>query len=279
VTHFRGFVRLVLFVSFLFSLLVSVEAVAHEAETNAKTIEDGEVLSLNIAHFHIPPLMHTAIDGSFSGTMGETVKILCKEAKLNCFFENKPLKRSYRALERGDLDALITIDAGQFNDCCVASKWFSPWAAGIFSFSPFRNVPEKEEDMYGRKIILVHGMQSPYLFMPNLDKLSRQGKIDVAKAQDIKTAVGMFEKKRAPYLWGSDDFNWYFYRMDTGQERVFTEIVTKPVVIWVQKSKIKALKRLNKAFDNLHRQRLLNNKHLLVDKLMKQKYREAPFEQ
>jgi len=234
--------------------------------------------TLIIASFPFPPLLHATQDGNFSGTMGETVKMMCEEAKLRCIFKVVPLKRAHHELESGSVDALITIKVDRFHTCCRPSKWSSPWAAGFFANDQIDIVPTKPNEVKGHSIILVQGMQSPYLFMPDLEQWEDQQEIRVSRASSIAAATRMFNVKRAPLLWGSDDFNWYFEKINSTVERTFTPLLVKPVVVWVRNSKSALLDKLNQAYQRMQFKSLLNEKNLLIPSLMKERYLDAPFD-
>ena len=204
-------------------------------------------LPVKILSFPIPPLLHNTADGDFSGTLGETVKALCEAQNLACSFSVLPLARAYLQLRNGSGDALITLNFGQFKKCCSTSAWASPWSAGFFSSSSSMIIPETPKDLLGTSIIAVNGMKSPYLFAPNLDEMVARKELSLFSARDISTAVSMFIGKRAPLLWGSDDFTWYFEKIDNNADYIFTPRVTAPVVIWVRKEKQEILRRLNQA--------------------------------
>lgn len=165
--------------------------------------------TLTIASFSFPPILHEGVNGEFSGTMWETVKMLCETADLNCNFEIVALKRAYHRIRSGDVDALVTINIGQLKDCCLASDWSSPWSAGFFSTTAKENIPDSQEDLQGKTLIVVNSMKSPYLFAKDLDTMSDESRLTLYKAPHILSAVKMFLKNRAPLLWGGDDFKWY----------------------------------------------------------------------
>ncbi len=233
--------------------------------------------SLKIASFPIPPLLHESVNGTFSGTMGETVKVLCEEAKINCTFQIVPLKRAYRYLEQNHVDSLITLNAGQFNDCCIPSQWMSPWAAGFFANKSLDPIPQTPTDTLGHSLIVVNGMRSPYLFIPELEKWAKEKKVKLSVAKDIYSATRMFANERAGLLWGSDDFNWYFDKIGTSAKTNFLPLIVKPVVVWVRKEKQPLLAELNKAYRSLIDQNKLDRKNLLIPELMRRRYIDAPF--
>ncbi|MBE7637893.1 hypothetical protein GUA87_13635 [Sneathiella sp. P13V-1] len=203
---------------------------------------------------------------------------ICENAEIMCEVQVVPLSRAYQMVRKGVADALITLDFGQLKDCCTASKWFSPWSAGVYSYVPYRESPSKEEDMFDQHLLVVNGMKSPYLFMPNLDQNAKENKIRLSKAKDIKTAVSMFLKGRVPNLWGSDDFRWYMDRMGNNRKLSFTPLVTKPIVLWVNNSRADLLEKFNHAFKNLADAGMFDGKYLLREDVMKTHYKDAPFE-
>jgi len=215
--------------------------------------------------------------GEFSGTMGETVKEICKRAEINCEFNIVPLKRAYELLKNKKTDGLITIKVGQFNECCIASKWASPWAAGFFSHQPIETIPQRPNEVIGRDLIIVNGMRSPFVFMPNLEKWKKDKKINFFNAPDINIATKMFNAGRAELLWGSEDFNWYFSKQEDSQKRNFLPLIVKPVVIWLRKENQHLMEPLNQAFYEMLNDGTLNRKHLLINEMMSQRYIDAPY--
>lgn len=231
-----------------------------------------------ISSFPFPPLLHEAEDGSFSGTLGETVKYICERAAFDCEFKVEPLKRSYANLRVGKVDALITLDLGQFNECCLPSRWISPWSAGFFSKGPVDNIPDVPKDLVGRSFIVVNGMRSPYSFMPRMDDLAETGVIELFRAQNIKSAVQMFVRDRSPLLWGGEEFKWYINKLDPDMGYTYKSLFTKNVVLWVRNDHKEFLKEFNKAFDLVRKEELLTSDGKLVPVLMNQRYKDAPME-
>ena len=256
------------------SLLLSGHSVQAEHVENVDPLKPVTILS-----FEFPPLLHTARSGEFSGTMGETVKMLCEEAGLICRFRVVPLKRAYQELRNDRGDALVTIDLGQFNKCCLASKWAAPWSAGWFSMPEHKRIPANQEELEGEAVIVVQGMKSPYSFAPKLDEMAKRQKLSMFKATDIATSVGMFIHGRAPLLWGGEDFRWYFRKIDPQAKFVYTPRMTIPVVIWMRKERSKALERLNRAYQLMIEKRMIGENGLLEPSLMGERYQDAPFGQ
>lgn len=228
---------------------------------------------LIIASFLFPPLLHSAQGKSFSGTMGETVKYICKYAKISCEFEIVPLKRAYVELTRGHADALITLDLGQFKDCCSTSTWYAPWSAGLFAANS-NNIPEKAEQIYGKGLIVVNGMRSPYSFLPNLDALAENGTIKLHKALEISSAVLMFQQRRADLLWGGEDFKWYLKKLTPNKEYHYKPLMRKNVVLWTQNYKQETLRRFNEASIELMEQNIIGPDGLLIPEIMSIYYKE-----
>jgi hypothetical protein len=233
---------------------------------------------LVIGSFPFPPLLHTTEAGTFSGTMGETVKMLCKEANLKCQFRVAPLARVYQEVRTGKIDALITLDLGQFHKCCILSQWHSPWSAGLFSSLPLKKTPATPEGMLGQSLIVVNGMRTPYSFMPDLDKWATERKIHLSTARDIPTSVKMFTRNRAPLLWGGEDFKWYINKINPTMRFIYKPLMTKNVALWIRKDKREIANQLNAAFDQLVRKSLLTESNLLNKTLMDKHYVDAPFD-
>lgn len=243
----------------------------------AHTAQGPEQDTITIVSFSFPPILHATETGAFSGTMGETVKMLCEAANKKCNFRVVPLKRAYEQVRSGDADAMITINVGQLKDCCVPSDWSSPWSAGLFSSNGREAIPKTQEDLIGRSLIVVTGMKSPYFFAKDLDQMSADRSMTLFKAPKILSAVKMFLKRRSPLLWGGEDFKWYIEKLDKQAKYEFKPLFTKPVVVWVRRDKPAILARLNRAFEILSGTNALNRKNLLNPSLMKQRYIDAPF--
>ncbi len=258
----------------LFVALIFMAAAPHAIADQDHTKEGRK--TVRIVSFSFPPILHYSEEGEFSGTMGETVKMLCEASELDCGFDVVPLKRAYDQLKSGTADALITINVGQLKDCCIPSEWSSPWTAGFFSSNGEGAIPTSEEELIGKKIITVIGMKSPYAFAKNLDQMSADDLVSVLKAPRILSAVKMFLSGRAPLLWGGEDFKWYIGKLDSDAQYVFKPLFKKPVVVWVRKDKPEILRRLNHAFSDLRKNGSLGDGNLLNPSLMKKHYVDAP---
>ena len=179
--------------SFIFVLLLGVSFFAPSPAIAAKA---SSPLVVSIESFSFPPILHASESGEFSGTMGETVKALCKAGDMICNFTVVPLKRAYQHIKKGQSDALITINVGQLNECCIPSEWLSPWTAGFFSTAGLSAIPKTPEELSGKSLIVVQGMKSPYLFAKELDKMSEDKRLDLHKAPHILSSVKMFLANR-----------------------------------------------------------------------------------
>ena len=232
---------------------------------------------ISIVSFSFPPILHETSSGGFSGTMGETVKMLCETANIKCEFRVVPLKRAYQQLRAGDADALITINIGQLNDCCIPSDWASPWSAGFFSSAGEAAIPKTQEDLKDKSLIVVTGMKSPYSFAPALDQMATDRTLTLFKAPKILSAVKMFLKQRAPLLWGGEDFKWYLEKLDKNANYIFKPKMEIPVVTWIRRDKPEVLAHLNRAYEILSGTGTLDKKNLLIPSLMERRYVDAPF--
>lgn len=255
--------------------LSSISLLLFAGSSHAASENDSKP-DLVIGSFPFPPLLHTAEGGEFSGTMGETVKYLCAEAGLRCAFRVAPLARVYKEVRNGKVDALITLDLGQFNDCCQLSLWHSPWSAGLFSSLPEGETPSAPDTLLGHSLIVVNGMRSPYSFFPNLNQWSADKKVNLSVARDIPTSIKMFTRGRAPLLWGGEDFRWYIDKIEKDARYSYHPLLTKNVAVWVRKDKRDLTAKLDRAFVTLLRRDELNEQNLLKDPLMKQRYIDAP---
>ncbi len=260
-------ISLCLLSSFSLLLLTSASLMASEEDSKPDLV---------IGSFPFPPLLHSTESGDFSGTMGETVKYLCAEAGLRCSFRVAPLARVYKEIRNGKVDALITLDLGQFNDCCQLSLWHSPWSAGLFSSLPVGETPSVPNALLGHSLIVVNGMRSPYSFYPRLKQWAADKKVSLSVARDIPTSIKMFTRGRAPLLWGGEDFSWYIDKIEKDAHYSYHPLLTKNVAIWVRKDKRDLTAKLDRAFVSLLRRDELNEQNLLKESLMKQRYIDAP---
>ncbi|SCA57107.1 conserved exported hypothetical protein [Candidatus Terasakiella magnetica] len=235
-----------------------------------KTPDDSFV----IGTFSYPPLLHKGKDGAFSGTLGETVKLICEKAALNCRFKILPLKRVYQELRGGKVDALVTLDLGQFPKCCLISKWRSPWAAGLFSTLPANEIPKIEKEIYGKKLIVVNGMRSPYSFLPEMDKLAKEGKIKLYVSKHVSSSANMFAKGRAELLWGGEDFTWHLKKIAPHMAYNFRPLLKKNVVLWARKEHQGILDKFDEAVAQLRTEQTIGEDGKLHPDLMAQTYQE-----
>lgn len=268
----QDFALILSFVVGLAMLLILTSPVAV-----ASQIAKGDTVT--IVSFSFPPRLHTTASGEFSGTVGETVKMLCEAAKLDCNFRVVPLKRGYQQIQTGDADAIITINLGQLTDCCIPSDWASPWTSGFFSSSDARVVPKTQEELNGQSLIIVTGMKSPYLFAKDLEQMEKDQSVTLLKAPKILSAVKMFLENRSPLVWGGEELKWYIDKLNKGAKYAFKPLLERPIVLWVRKDKPEILASFNKAYETLFQAKSFNQKNLLVPSLMKQRYVDAPFKE
>jgi hypothetical protein len=255
---------------FLFSCLVLQITLS-----NVTWAADQKIVKL--VTFNYPPLFHLSKDRRFSGTVGETVKYMCEKANLTCEIEVLPFKRAYQKLDNKLVDGIITIKVDRFKECCIHTDWETPWTAGFYAHKPINEIPQTPTDILGQSLIVVAGMRSPYAFMPNLDQWREEKKIKVFKSANTQLATRMFLSERAPFLWGSEDFNWYFNKMAPGKEFSFLPLVARPVVVWFQKDRPDLKDAFDQLLPEMEANEIFSSKKLLNDQLMDQRYLDAPF--
>jgi len=264
--------RCAFFSALLFSLSFLASAPSFAVDSTSPQV-------VTIDSFSFPPLLHENENGEFSGTMGETVKMICKAGEMLCNFSVVPLKRAYFRINEGQSDALITIDVGQLKECCIPSDWSSPWTAGFFSSTGIDAIPEVPEELQGKSLIVVQGMKSPYLFAEKMDKMAEDKLLLLYKAPHILSSVRMFLAGRAPLLWGGEDFKWYIKKIDAEAKFDFMPMIELPVVIWVNKNKPEVIRRFNQAFIKLKELKILDKNFLLQPQLLDELYLDAPLPQ
>lgn len=235
-------------------------------------------IEVHIGTFELPPLYHTSVSNDLSGTIGETVKELLKIGNMSYRLSMWPVKRAYRNIEIGKSEILITGRHARFNESATSSDWFSPLTSGVFSEKPLSEIPKNEQEFIGTKIIIIRDWQSPYKVIKNLDHYIADKKIDVHWASSLPIAIRMFDAKRAPFLWGSENFIWTFKNMNLNDRPLhFKELMVTPMVLWVSKKSKnhdEILRRLNKAFKTMKDMEMLNEKNLLKNTLMSNRIEE-----
>jgi ABC-type amino acid transport substrate-binding protein len=239
---------------------------------------DGQELNhrVDFALYEYPPLYHTSVEGNFSGTVGETIKEMCREGGLDCITEMYPIARAYDLTTLEIADMTISGKHPRFEECCVATEWTYPWSAGFFSALPGIEIPMTESEMVGKSVIIVRGWRSPYRFMPNFDQLVAEKKITVYYPDSNISAIQMLDSGRADLLWGSIDFFWYIEKLNLTGKFDYTERLKIPLVLWVNKTETQIINGLNKGFGVLKEKRVLDEQNLLVPEIMKKVFQDAP---
>jgi hypothetical protein len=231
---------------------------------------------VDFALYEYPPLYHTSVEGNFSGTVGETIKEMCREGGLDCIAEMYPIARAYDLTVSESADMTISGKHPRFEECCVASEWNYPWSAGFFSALPGIEIPTTESEMVGKAVIIVRGWRSPYRFMPNFDQLVAEKKITVYYPDSNIGAIQMLDSGRADLLWGSIDFFWYLEKLNLTGKFNYAERIKIPLVLWMNKKETEIIDGLNKGFGVLKEKQMLDEQNLLVPNIMKQVFQDAP---
>ncbi|THB69220.1 MAG: hypothetical protein D6B28_11780 [Gammaproteobacteria bacterium] len=195
-----------------------------------------EVLNINVSTFDFPPMFYKTPSGKLSGNIGETINEILKTANIEYNLSIFPVARSYMNADRGKFDILITAHHDRFLKSSTASSWGHPWTAGIFSKLPLSEIPNNEQELIGKEIIIINDWQSPYKIYKHLDSLIASKKITVLRPNSINSAIRMFDIGRAPLLWGSDNFYWNFNLLGIDYQSLnYKPLVTTPIVLWVAK--------------------------------------------
>lgn len=220
--------------------------------------------TVRVAIYDYPPLYHRSETGKLTGSIGQTFLRLCEVAKLTCQVTFYPLSRAYEEVLTNKSHVTFSSIHPRFDDCCTQTKWEYPWNAGLFTPIGLDNPPQSEEDLIGKRLIMVNGWRSPYRFIPNLDRLEKDNQLTIFRANDIDTALRMLDRGRANILWGSVDFSWHINRLDLYNRFQYHPRVTLPITIWINKSRPHVIDALNKAY-----QQLLQNNELTETNLLK----------
>jgi len=231
---------------------------------------------INIAFFEYPPLGHLARSGHLSGIAVETVREICFQAGLNCYFRLLPVARVYRSVVSGDAQVIMTGSHPSFDACCRLAQWQYPWSAGIYSRAPESMIAETEDELKYHKMIIIRGWRSNFRYFPNLQSLSDNGLVKLSVAQDSLGAIRMLQRDRAEYMWGGDSFHWYLQKLGLEDEFNFKPLISIPLGLWVDKDRPDILQALNRGFKKMKDKGLLNASHQrLNDELMSQRLEEA----
>ena len=247
---------------------------------NASAESTLDNISVHITAFDFPPVSHIGVNGRISGKGLETVRALCIEAKLDCIFEIRPTARAYYSIENGTTDILMTANLPQFKNCCLFADWDYDFSFGILSYETMNDIPENSTSLLGKNMIIIRQWQTPYLVFPDLDKLVSENKVLVSQSNSIYSAIKMHQRKRAPFLWGSDKFDWYYSKMGIPMEDLnYKELTSSTSGLWVSKQhpRHKEIKlRLDKANKALRSSGSIGTNDFLVPELMDKVYEDAP---
>ncbi len=230
-------------------------------------------LRVDIAMFEYPPLYHTSKSGKISGLIGETLKQICAEAALDCRFQMRPVSRAYMELERGEVQALVTVNFERFDACCLESRWQYPWRSGLYSKRPTSKVPTHIDGFAGEGLIVVQGWQSPYSYFDDLEGAERRGDVQVHRANSSLAALRMLDRDRAGYLWGGEEFQWFIQQMAL-EGLHFKPLLHKLMVLWVSKESPEIAKRFDLGYQRLKEKGWLDSNNILVEPLMTERYEE-----
>ncbi len=244
-------------------------------DTNAAH-QDKQVESVKIIGFEHPPLFHTSESGSFSGIIGETLKSLCEISQLDCKVNLYPVARAYSTFESGEGQALLTAILPRFEKCCVASDWVYHYSNGIYSSMPMESIPKEEKKLSGGSLIVITGWQSPYTTFPNLERLNEKGVVTLHKANGTISAIRMLNGDRADFLWGTESFRWYFDKLGVKKDFNYVRLNPVYIVLLVRRQHDLILQRLNRGFQLMKDRGMLNEKSVLKEEIMKEKYQDAP---
>jgi len=254
----------------VFFLQFSANAAAHE-------LADEPIIDVSFAVFEYPPLYHTAKNGVFSGVLGETFKALCKAGRLKCTFTMYPVPRAYKNIQEAKNHILITGNHPRFSKCCLHTDWNYTWTSGLFSEKSFDDIPTTEEQLIGDYLAVVRGWIAPFLAFPNLRENEKSGKIHLSETNSNFSAIKMLESKRATYLYGAEEFYWFFEKMGLKGRFNFRPFKSMPLVLWVPKIHKNVHTRLNKVFEILQSQGALNEQLVLKKELLDKVYMDAEF--
>lgn len=244
-----------LFVSFCFTLLLSLDISAAESVT------------LKIAGYDYPPLYYLNDLEQVEGKLVDVIQKMCEQQNINCKFSAISAARTYKQLEDGDIDILITGKIPRFKECCIVSDWSYSWVGGIYSREKIPTAIDSSL-FKGRSLVIPLGFELPYLVFKDLKRLEEASSARVIEARTARLTLKMFGKGRGDFVWSSSEteplLREYSDQKDTPY--YFYPLKMIPVVAWINRTNAhheRILQGFNRAYAELKDSKVITADGLL----------------
>lgn len=216
-----------LILRFLVTVLLLLDVAAAAAES----------VTLKIAGYDYPPLYYLNDREQVEGLFVDVFKKMCDQQKVNCKFSAISAARTYKQLEDGDIDILITGKIPRFEKCCVVSDWSYSWVGGIYSREKI-SAPIDSTLLLGRSLVIPLGFELPYLVFKDLKNLEDAHRVRVIEARTARLTLKMFGKGRGDFVWSSSEteplLRAYSDKKNTHYH--FYPLKMIPVVAWINRT-------------------------------------------
>lgn len=200
-------------------------------------VQASEPLVLRIAGYDYPPLYSLNESEKIEGDFFNVLNEMCHRQKINCIFLAGSAARSYKQLEDGRIDLLLTGKIPRFKACCDVINWSYSWTGGIYSRE---KLPQKIDSslLIGRSLVVPLGLELPFLVFSDLKSLEGRQQTRVIEASSARLTLKMFGKGRGDFVWSSSETAPLLreYSDNINARYYFYPLKTIPVVAWVKRS-------------------------------------------
>ncbi|WP_250655301.1 transporter substrate-binding domain-containing protein [Alkalimarinus coralli] len=225
-------------------------------------------MSVKIAGYDYPPLYYLNESEQVEGDFFDVLNEMCRRQRFKCTFVADSAARSYKQLEDGAIDLLLTGKIPRFEACCDVIDWSYLWTGGIYSREQLtQNVDTSL--LIGRSLVVPLGLELPYIVFKDLRTLESQSKAIVIEARTAKLTLKMFGKGRGDFVWSSKETEPLLKSYSASQDAryYFYPLKTIPVVVWIKRSNPhyqRILEGFNQAYAELMSLKRLGTNGLLL---------------
>lgn len=231
-------------------------------------VQAREPLTLRIAGYDYPPLYYLNESEQIEGEFFDVLNEMCRWQKINCTFLAGSAARSYKQLEDGTIDLLLTGKIPRFKACCDVIDWSYSWTGGIYSREKLSHKIDSSL-LIGRSLVVPLGLELPFLVFNELKGLESSQQTRVIEARSARLTLKMFGKGRGDFVWSSNEtaalLRAYSDNIDT--RYYFYPLKTIPVVAWVKRSNPHyqtIIQGFNQAFTELTATKVIGDNGLLA---------------
>lgn len=223
---------------------------------------------LKIAGYDYPPLYYLNESEQVAGELFNVLSQMCRKQRVTCHFFAESAARSYRQLEDGSIDMLLTGKIPRFDACCEAIDWAYTWTGGIYSREKLTQKIDSSL-LDGHSLVIPLGLELPYLVFNQLKSLERSNKARVIEARTARLTLKMFAKGRGDFVWSSSETGGLLqeYSEDKEAPYFFYPLKVIPIVGWVNHTNPR-YKRIMEGFNRAYAE-LIESKAIADDGLLK----------